>query len=872
MKRCATVPCPKHRRASSLRRLQSMGALAASLLLVLSAGVVSAQMNPNEPGIIEPVTTVLQGKEIRIPNSDQSVDGDVQSTIEGTIEFEDAFGPGVLSSTGNEINHVASPNDDMRLALQRMFVASRDGNVADMEAAATDLKNILMGTTQGRMYDGFPMLNFNRYKEPSIGPEFFQAGLEPGEYKMKIVRDTGERFENPYIPGDERKIWEVDINMLYYDGQIDSDTFLAHFPAEANPDDTVRINYRVYTLVQEDFSPTVVMLDRREALNTVQFPFKGMDAVWIAMFPGQVMNVSVNYATIRQWRGVYTWGWREHPPRIQFLQPTYDIFDGREGREGEVVRDPQSDSFITRNREDLTLDAIGDAAPEMKMLKVAEAVLDGAAPGTIEAWLMEPDQGPQGMWFEWADLSKIQTQLPPEAWDMLADEGITPGNFGDYNMITALVNNEAYGEGPFSNEVIRWDQGDTFKVKLINLDNHTHYFRNVDFGPRLHDDILRCCGGGETSFEIMNFKPSYGAPKVAEMQWRAGWGFRPHYDVIQQQDVFPRGQDRVKLAPYVGGEGGAFFGYQYSEEARGGDFRFNPPKFIIGFDFNDQSTFPLVGADGNSGLVIGQFTEGYGVGNMCPDDPYPGFCTKDIQAYNPNGTKNFPPPPLRGMPVFPSDVGKFPGDVYPDQAVELRYPPFLRNPSQGVEGAGDIIPPTGAWRPFLWYNPTDGSLFIDENDPSKGHWADLTYSHGAPVFANDTLSATVELPRASGQVFYQFDDLFHDNVIFSPHPVGGDIEEAEEEDEMERLEATRRGGNLRVRGRLSRLSINTYADWVTVFAGAAGQAGCTGTVLGSAEVNASGRFVFRQSDSEVAGGADICVQSPISAFAATAVN
>ena len=30
-----------------------------------------------------------------------------------------------------------------------------------------------------------------------------------------------------------------------------------------------------------------------------------------------------------------------------------------------------------------------------------------------------------------------------------------------------------------------WFQGDRFQVKLINLDNHTHYFRNVDFGPRL---------------------------------------------------------------------------------------------------------------------------------------------------------------------------------------------------------------------------------------------------------------------------------------------------------------------------------------------------------------------------------------------------
>ncbi len=32
------------------------------------------------------------------------------------------------------------------------------------------------------------------------------------------------------------------------------------------------------------------------------------------------------------------------------------------------------------------------------------------------------------------------------------------------------------------------------------------------------------------------------------------------------------------------------------------------------------------------------------------------------------------------------------------------------------------------------------------------------------------MTATIEAPRAAAQLFYQFDDLFHDNAIFSPHP------------------------------------------------------------------------------------------------------
>ncbi|MGD2114930.1 MAG: hypothetical protein PVG07_07755, partial [Acidobacteriota bacterium] len=428
-----------------------------------------------------------------------------------------------------------------------------------------------------------------------------------------------------------------------------------------------------------------------------------------------------------------------------------------------------------------------------------------------------------------------------------------------------------YGEGPDMPEIAQWRQGDVFKVKLVNLDDHTHYFRNVDFSARLHDDILRCCGGGLTSFEIMNFKPSFGAPKVAEAQWRAGWGFRPHLDVLQQTDVFPRPDDRVRLEPYTGGDGRTHFGYLYSEESRGGDFRFNPPPFVIR-SAEDPAPFPLADRDGEPGLLIGRFTPGYGTGQMCPDDPFPGFCTTDINQYNPHDAKNFPPPPLQGQPVLPPDVGKFPGDVYPDHPVELRFPPFLRNPAQGQPGAGDIIPPTAGWRPFLWINPSNGSLYIDPDDPSKGHWADLTYSHGAPVFAGGTLTARVEAPRAGAQVFYQFDDLFHDNDIFSPHPIFESFDFGDELDAILEVTATVRHDTLRVKGVCSDLSTGERAGWVAIHDGPSDASGCPGTRLGVAPVDrTNGRFSYRLDDSGIAADAAICIQSVVGGHAETGV-
>jgi len=710
--------------------------LGVSIALPAKAGGV----NPNSPGVLEPVLSAVTGAPVRIPHTDQA-DGEQLLNIEGPVVHQKA--EDTTSLLGYPINRVSSPNDDFADDLKSLSDAAEDGKTSDMRDAAEDLMHILKGTTHGRIYDGFALLNYNRGA--------YAPGQVPGEYKMKVLRDSG--LTETGIDGRQHRIWDLDVSLFYYDGQIDSDTFLFRVPAEAQEFDPIRIHYRIYSTVREDFSPTVVMLDRRMP-GSVQFPYKGLDAVWVPLDSGEVTELTVKLPPVRLVRGVYTWGWRVHPPRIQFLQP---VFEHVNAHTGNVELEPQGESFAYRNRNDLALDAISDAAPEKKAYRVAKAVLDGADPGVIADWLNRPDRGPRGTWDDWADLAKNQRQLPPEAWDHLAAEGIDPRHFGPYRFVSVYMNNEMYGEGPDGARIEGWQQGDRFRVKLINLDNHTHYFRNVDFGPRLNDDISNCCGAGSHSFEIMNFKPSYGAPKVAEVQFRAGWGFRPHFNVIQQPDVFPRASDRDLLMPFFGGDSAEHIGYQYSAAARGGDFRFDPPPFVIGTPDNPAPDH-LREADGSEGLLIGRRTEGYGVAQFCPGDPYPGFCSEDIARFNPNGALNWPPPPLQGK------------NGLPDHPTELRFPPFLRNPAQGDAHAGDIIPPTPAWKPFLWLNPANGSLFIDPDDPSKGYWADLTYAHGTPIHAGGSLNATVEAPRGSAQVFYQFDDLFHDNAIFSPHP------------------------------------------------------------------------------------------------------
>ncbi|MFQ5558365.1 MAG: hypothetical protein ACE5GB_12785, partial [Acidimicrobiales bacterium] len=340
-------------------------------------------------------------------------------------------------------------------------------------------------------------------------------------------------------------------------------------------------------------------------------------------------------------------------------------------------------------------------------------------------------------------------QLPPEARDILAAEGIGDGSFCDYDFVAVYLNQEMYGDGPRgATSTAPFGQGDEVRVKVINLDENTHYYRLVDFGPRLDDDLASVGGAASHTFGVFSLKPFYGAPKVAEAQWRAGWGFRPHFDVIQQPDVFSRPEDQVALSPYTDGSGETHTGYQYSADVRGGDFRFNPPPFIIGSPAH-PSADRLRESDGSAGLLIGQTTPGYGAAQMCSSSEFPlgTFCGRDISQHHPLGLVN-------------RDTD---GDGTPDA---LWFPPFLRNPNPA---GGDIIPPTPAWEPFLYINPNNGTLYIDPADPSAGFWTDLTFAHGAPVGGGEEIVAEIEAPRGAGQVFYQFDSLFHDNAIFSPH-------------------------------------------------------------------------------------------------------
>jgi len=654
---------------------------------------------------LDPVLTRVTGVPTYIPNTTTVVDGR-PNLHEGVLRTTPLLD--TRSLTGHPIGSLHDPVQDLELALGRLVQSGTQAGVEPMAdvGPANEVLAILLGETEGRVYDGFPMLNLNRGA--------VTADHVPEAYKMKRLSDTGTTIVSQ-IDGLEHRVWEVTINMLWYGQNFDSDTFLIRIPYEAHALDELQINWRVYSLIQEDLAPTTILNDGFGRI------FHGLDSTFQTLPAGHLNELTVRYPSLQHFRGLYVWGWGSHPPRVQFLQPVFETSaDGALNWAGQ--------SFTTRTAA-LSIDGIGDAAPEKKAYQVAQAAVAGASGDAIVAMVTDPATLPLGTYREWLRLADDLRQLPPEAWNVLAaQDGLARGEFGPYDIVLAYVNNEIYGETPYAQPgaegkggVLRdWGQGGQVHVKIINLDNITHYYRNVDFGSALSRKNADAFGNGRFSFDKFNPKPSYGAPKVAEMQWRTGWGFVPHLGIAAQDGLFPRAMDREELVPFTNQLGEKHLGYVFQNVS--GYWRFNPPEAIRAGD-RIPAGQPLRDVDGVDGVRIGLDTEAFGVANM-------------------------PEGPITTHP----DQERFP---------EVSFPGFLRNP-----GGGDIIPPTPVWAPFLTLNPETGTLF----DPEGRYWVDATYFHGRPVDAGASILANVEAPRAAGQLFYQFDPLFHDNMIFSYHP------------------------------------------------------------------------------------------------------
>lgn len=701
------------------------------LLFLLFAALPSAAaaQNPNDPGLLDSVILEYAGRPWRLPASHQVDGASEQINIVGRIKRKPAD-QGV-SATGQPIlaAGVSSPNRDLRNALRDLDDASANNQAAAMMTLAGQIKAVLFGNTQGRIYDGFALLNTNRGG--------WLADHVQGEYKTKRAENRG--LVAPGLDGHVRPVWEVNVNLMYFDEEVDTDTYFLLIPPQADFRDMLLVHYKVYSTTTESFAPTTLLQDV-DPFGAGKLPSKGFDAAWKSLGKDEITEISMNHGPLGTIRGLQIWGWYATPDRSLFIQPVWESLNPQTQA---LRRDPRGQVMMAQLAT-LGLAQIGDAAPEKKVLAIAEAVLQGASPAVVQAMLNNPQVAPLGTHDQWQQELSHRNLFPQEALDLLALEGIQPGivgpnRLGPYDAILVFANHEVYldsldlleGHDPLTGFAVPLPtdgQNQELLLKVINLDSATHYLQSFDYGPALHDDIATCstAPSGGHSLEIFVDQPVQGAPKMAELQWRLGWGLRKGFGTLQQFDIFTQLQDAAGLVTFTDGHGAAAEGWQYPVVDRGGDWRVNPPAQWLG-----AGTTPLQ-EGGSDGVVIGAATPGYGVARM----PF-----SDLSALHPNHAVN--------------------ADTDNDGIADaLLFPSWLRNTNAQQ---GDLIPATKLWEPFLYLNPVDGSRFQDAQNPALGLWADLSYAFGEPLPAAVNRSVHIRRPRSLGQALWHVDGLFRES-------------------------------------------------------------------------------------------------------------
>ncbi|MEO0649475.1 MAG: hypothetical protein AAFZ65_02205 [Planctomycetota bacterium] len=242
----------------------------------------------------------------------------------------------------------------------------------------------------------------------------------------------------------------------------------------------------------------VPLMDWSQGPYTI--PHFGYDSSFTTVRKGEGFDLTVRYGQGLSQAGIYVWGWREHPPRINWIETYAD---------GEILPSGAPKDWRFGHKwdpiEDMGLAAIGDLVPEKRLHAALESF--GASAGdqaaidafTAEAYAMLP-------------LIEDRRELPPTPNvagfpDASSDLNLFFGNldmWGDRERISAAGKRN-------------WTEGDTVRITIYNDDNIERYFRVVDFGTT--DYQYNGLDMGQ-----LDWKPVFGFPQIAAAAWSGLFG------------------------------------------------------------------------------------------------------------------------------------------------------------------------------------------------------------------------------------------------------------------------------------------------------------------------------------------------------------
>jgi len=229
-------------------------------------------------------------------------------------------------------------------------------------------------------------------------------------------------------------------------------------------------------------------------------PYFGYDSSFSTIRQGQGFDQVIRYGEGEAQAGLYNWGWRQHPPRINWIE-TYS--------EGQILASgaPKLWRFAHKWEEiaSMGLSAIGDHSPE---LIIHNALLAYDASAGTPADLVAFEDAIDGMMPHVRD----RRGLPP-----VDDIPGFPEPTSNVNLL--YTNLDVYGDVDTLNATgrLNWHEGDTINITIHNDDNFTRYFRAVDFGTT--DYQFNGLDMGR-----FDWKPVYGFPQLAASAWRPNSG------------------------------------------------------------------------------------------------------------------------------------------------------------------------------------------------------------------------------------------------------------------------------------------------------------------------------------------------------------
>ena len=227
-------------------------------------------------------------------------------------------------------------------------------------------------------------------------------------------------------------------------------------------------------------------------------PHFAYDSSFQTIRKGQGVDLTIRYGQGMSQQGLYVWGWRQHPPRITWIE-TYG--------EDELLPGGAPKSRRFKGAWDgvaaLGLDAIGDHVPEKRL---HDALVAYQAGGSLAAF----EDAVRGV----LPLIEDRRALPPT-------EGVAdfPNPDADINLYYGNLDiwgdRERIGRG----DKRSWREGDRMVVTIYNDDEVTRYFRVVDFGSTNYQYV-------GTDMGTFDWKPVFGVPQFAARAWRAGFGIQ----------------------------------------------------------------------------------------------------------------------------------------------------------------------------------------------------------------------------------------------------------------------------------------------------------------------------------------------------------